>query len=149
MKESKITNKMWTVGLPKMNGSIRFLFYQIIVTKSWQIHVWKPSWSIEILLDIIRPATTFVSLVMKKRKIKQLVLDDIEESWLIHQTIHYFLFLFLLLKCSKQSVPDGEPASIILVQTISVCSMVNSRIGKILHHFFNFFIFIANFSLTN
>ena len=119
------------VDLPMMNCSIGFLIYLVIVTKPWQIHIWEPSWTIQIFLDIIRPVASFISFVMKERKIKQLVFNNIEESWLIHQTINNFFFLFYLLECSKQSVPYRQPSSIILIQTISVGSMVNSRGYKV------------------
>ena len=57
-------------------------------------------------------------LVCQEREVEQLVPDDIEELRLVHETVDNVLVVFLFLKCSKDSVPDTQPASIVLVQTV-------------------------------
>ena len=44
--------------------------------------------------------------------------DDIEELRLVDKTVDNVLVLFFFLECSKESVPDTEPASIVLIQTV-------------------------------
>ena len=53
------------------------------------------------------------------------MLDWIPKLRLIYEAIHNLHIWFLGLKCSKHPVPDDENSSIVLVQTISVCSVMN------------------------
>ena len=53
------------------------------------------------------------------------MLDWIPKLRLIYEAVHNLHIWFLGLKCSEHPVPDDEDSSIVLVQTISVCSVMN------------------------
>lgn len=112
-------------NLTGVNRSQGLLVNQIIVTKSRKVHVWKPSWTIEIGFNLVKVAAVFVGFVAQNCKIEQLVFDDIKEPWLIHKTIHNLLVKLFFLKGSEHPVPHRKPTSIILVQAVSVCSMMD------------------------
>ena len=79
-------------------------------------------------------------------EVEKLVIDDIKKLGLVYQTIDNFLVVseilknknFFLrplmsssrLKCSKDPIPDGKEASIILVKAIPISSVVNLMVGR-------------------
>ena len=62
---------------------------------------------------------------MEEREVEELVPDDVKEPRLVHQTVDNELPLPLWLEGAEDSVPDGEPAAIVLVQTIPVSKAVS------------------------
>ena len=65
------------------------------------------------------PGNSRAGLVCEEGKVEQLMSDDIEKLRLVDKTVDNVLVLFFFLECSKESVPDTEPASIVLIQTVS------------------------------
>ena len=114
----------------------------------WKIQAWKPSWAIDPLLDVVHSLShSRAGLVREEREVEQLMSDDIEKLRLVDKTVDNVLVLFFFLECSKQSVPDTEPASIILIQTVPsnsaalIAGQSNSLVGEVIGSVIFFLIF--------
>ena len=91
----------------------------LLFSSPWKIQVRKPSWAIDPLLDVVHSlGHSRAGLVCEEGEVEQLVSDDIEKLRLVDETVDNVLVLFFFLECSKESVPDTEPASIVLIQTV-------------------------------
>ena len=57
------------------------------------------------------------------------MLEGIPELRLVNKAIHNVHITPLSLECPKHSIPNNQHRPIILVQTISICPMVNLNIS--------------------
>ena len=62
---------------------------------------------------------------MQEREVEELVSDNIEEPWLVHQSVHNGFTRLLLLESAEDSVPDTEPPPVVFVQAVPVSSVVD------------------------
>ncbi len=55
------------------------------------------------------------------------MLHGIVELWLVHKTVDNLLVLPLPLKGAKEAIPDDQHSSIVLVQAITVGSLIFNK----------------------
>jgi len=74
---------------------------------------------------LVHPVGAFCNLVLDAFEVEELVLHYVEKLRLINKTIDSFLVRTKVLESPKYSVPNREEPTVILVQTVSVGSMVD------------------------
>jgi len=97
--------------------SLRNLRTKVVVAHPWK--AWEPSRSHEEDCNFLQPGS-IGHFVQEGGEVEELVLDHIEELWLVNQAIHSLFIRPEVLEGSKYSVPDRKESTVVLVQAISV-----------------------------
>ena len=72
-----------------VNLALRNLRTQVIVSKARQ--TWKPARSFQPNSDLVQPVSTCSNLVLDALEIEELMLDQVEELWLVNETVYNLL----------------------------------------------------------
>ena len=59
-----------------------------------------------------------------------MVFEDIKELRLVNEAVHQRLVVSEVLECPEHPIPDNEKSTIILVQAVSIRSVVNLHISQ-------------------
>jgi len=84
----------------------------------------EPSGSQEPNYYLLPPGST-LHLTQQYWEVEELVFDQIKELRLVNKSIHCLFVRPKVLESTKDSIPDRKESTIVLVQTVSVGSMVH------------------------
>merc|ERR1712181_165604 len=101
----------------EMFFSLRDLGAKVVVPHPGK--AWKPSRSQKPNCHLLPPRAT-LHFTQQYWEVEELVLDHIEELWLVNKSIHCLLIWSKILESAKDSVPDRKESTIVLVQAVSI-----------------------------
>merc|ERR1719193_2459489 len=112
-----------------VNRPLWHLLHSRGITQPRKPKVWKPSRAIKPGAQTVDERGTGVCLVFDEAKVEGCVRHNVKGAGLVNQAIGNLLFWYFVLECAKNPVPNRQEASIVLVQTVPVGTVVNPVVG--------------------